>query len=290
MFKNFKLFKKNVDGIKINYRIGGEGSPVLLLHGYPQTHIMWRKVAVKLSKNFTVICSDLRGYGDSDKPPSNLSHSIYSKVEMAADQHKLMLELGFKKYFLVGHDRGARVAHRMSINYKKNIIKTIFLDIIPTNSVFELADQELARKYFHWFFLIQKYPFPEKLIEANPEFYLKTKLKMWGNSEKFINQAAMKEYLRCFKKKNTIHATCEDYRAASTIDIAHHNKDKRNKITFPILVIWGKYGTIEKLYNPIKIWKKWALNVSGYSLKCGHFIPEERPKELLHGIKKFFMN
>ncbi|PPR24883.1 MAG: Fluoroacetate dehalogenase [Alphaproteobacteria bacterium MarineAlpha9_Bin4] len=289
MFKNFKLNKIKVNGIKINYRIGGKGPAILLLHGYPQTHIMWRKIANQLTNHFTVICSDLRGYGDSDKPKSDDTHSTYSKEKMASDQHKLMLKLGFKKYFLVGHDRGGRVAHRMSINFK-NIIKVIFLDIIPTNTVFELANQELARKYYHWFFLIQKYPLPEKLIEANSEFYLKTKLKMWGNTKSFIEPKAMKEYLRCFAKKTTIHASCEDYRAAASIDIMHHKQDKEKKITCPVLILWGKKGTIEKLYNPIRIWKKWASDVTGYSINCGHFLPEEKPKEVMVAIQKFFMN
>ena len=197
-----------------------------------------------------------------------------------------MKKLGFNKYYLIGHDRGARVAHRMSLNYS-NIMKVVFLDIIPTNNVFELANQELARKYYHWFFLIQNYPLPEKLIEANPKFYLKSKLKMWGNTNNFIETKAMKEYLRCFSKKATIHATCEDYRAAATIDILHHNKDRNRKINCPVLVLWGKRGTLDKLYNPIKIWKKWAKNVKGYSLNCGHFLPEERPVETLNAILNF---
>ena len=286
MFKNFKLEKSVVNGIKINYRIGGKGPAMLLLHGYPQTHIMWRKIADILSKNFTVICSDLRGYGDSDKPVSDKKHFTYSKATMASDQHKLMKKLGFNKYYLIGHDRGARVAHRMSLNYS-NIMKVVFLDIIPTNNVFELANQELARKYYHWFFLIQNYPLPEKLIEANPKFYLKSKLKMWGNTNNFIETKAMKEYLRCFSKKATIHATCEDYRAAATVDILHHNKDRNRKINCPVLVLWGKRGTLDKLYDPIKIWKKWAKNVKGYSLNCGHFLPEERPVETLNAILNF---
>ncbi len=287
MFKNFKASKVKVDGIKINYRIGGNGPPILLLHGYPQTHIMWRKVAPELSKNYTVICSDLRGYGDSDKPKSDKKHYTYSKVRMSLDQHKLMLKLGFKNYYLVGHDRGGRVAHRMALDYK-GVRKVIFLDIIPTNSVFKLANQELAKKYYHWFFLMQKYPLPERLIEGNPEFFLKSKLKMWSNNSKFIDATAMREYVRCFSKKATIHASCEDYRAASTIDIIDHNKDKKRKILCPVLVIWGKNSTIAKLYRPISIWKEWAKDVRGYNIKCGHFLPEEKPKDIILAIKNFF--
>ena len=286
MFKNFILKKTTVNGIKINYRIGGKGPALLLLHGYPQTHIMWRKIADILSKKFTVVCSDLRGYGDSGKPVSDKIHLTYSKQKMGSDQHLLMKKLGFSEYFLVGHDRGGRVAHRMSLDYS-SIIKVIFLDIIPTNSVFELANQELARKYYHWFFLIQKYPLPEKLIGANPKFYLKTKLKMWGNNNSFIDSNAMNEYIRCFSKKSTIHASCEDYRAAASIDIKHHKKDKNKKISCPVLVLWGKYGTLEELYNPVKVWKKWAKNVNGYSLRCGHFLPEEKPAETLNAIINF---
>ena len=286
MFENFKLQKSIINGIKINYRVGGQGPALLLLHGYPQTHIMWRKIADKLSKYYTVVCSDLRGYGDSDKPASNKNHLPYSKVKMGSDQHKLMQKLGFKKYFLVGHDRGGRVAHRMAIDYN-SVIKVIFLDIIPTNSVFELTTQELARKYYHWFFLIQKHPLPETLIEAKSEFYLKTKLQMWGNTASFIEPKAMKDYLRCFKKKATIHASCEDYRAAASIDIIHHNRDKNKKIKCPVLVLWGKKGTLEKLYEPVKVWKKWATEVTGYSLKCGHFLPEEKPKETFNAILNF---
>ena len=290
MFNNFKVDKTVVNDIKINYRVGGSGPPVLLLHGYPQTHIMWRKVAGNLAKKFTVVCSDLRGYGDSDKPASDKkSHLVYSKYNMASDQHKLMLKLGFKKYFLVGHDRGARVAHRMAINYNKSIFRVVFLDIIPTNSVFETDNQNLATRYYHWFFLIQKSPFPEKLIGLNPELYLREKLKMWGKTNTFIEPEAMKEYIRCFSNSKTIHATCEDYRAAATIDIAHHKKDRAKKIDIPVLVLWGKYGTVGKLYDPVKVWRKWAKNVEGYSLKCGHFLPEEKPKETLKAIQRFFI-
>ena len=284
-FEDFKLNKLKVNKISINYRICGTGKPILLLHGYPQTHIMWRKIAPILSKGFTVVCSDLRGYGDSSKPKSYKSHTTYSKKSMASDQIKLMKKLGFKEYYLIGHDRGGRVAHRMAMN-NKNILKCILLDIVPTNTVFEKANTELAMSYYHWFFLAQKAPLPEKLIESNPEFYLKSKLKMWGKTNKFIDKKTMKEYIRCFSSK-TIHASCEDYRAASTIDIKDHSKDKLKKILCPLLVLWGKKGTVNKLYDPVKEWKKYANNVKGYSINCGHFIAEEKPKELVKSIIAF---
>lgn len=286
-FDDFKLDKIKVNNVYINFRIGGAGLPILLLHGYPQTHMMWRKIAPSLSKKYTVVCSDLRGYGGSGKPKSDKNHAPYSKKNMALDQVKLMNLLGFKKFYLIGHDRGARVAHRIAIN-NQNIYKCILLDIIPTNTVYKKTNEQLARKYYHWFFLIQNFPLPERLIGNDPEFYLRTKLEMWGKTKDFIDRKTMKHYIKNFSNKETIHATCEDYRAGASIDIIDHNKDKHLKILSPLLVLWGKKGTVNKLYEPIKEWKKWAQNVNGFSIDCGHFIPEEKPKELLKSIYDFF--
>ena len=288
MFNNFKKAIAKVNGIKINYRIAGNGPPVLLLHGYPQTHIMWREVAPLLAKNYTVVCSDLRGYGDSEKPISDDEHKTYSKSVMGKDQHELMNYLEFDKYYLVGHDRGARVAHRMAIDYQEAIQKLIVLDIVPTLHVFENTEQTLARRYYHWFFLIQPYPHPETLINNSVEFYLKSKLAMWGSREGFISEEALSEYLRCFSNKDTIHASCEDYRAGASIDLVEHKRDYEKKIKCPLLVLWGKKGTVEELYNPIEVWKNWANNVSGEALECGHFLPEEKPKETYQYIIDFF--
>ncbi len=287
MFNNFKNKKKKVNGVNINYKIGGTGHPILLLHGYPQTHMMWRKVAPLLAKDYTVVSSDLRGYGDSDKPQSDKRHKPYSKREMAKDQSQLMKALGFKSYNLVGHDRGARVAHRMALDYSTEIKKVILLDIVPTLHVFENTDQELAKSYYHWFFLIQPFPFPETLISNNPEYYLKSKLRMWGPQKQFIDNKTMVEYVRCFSKKETIHATCEDYRAGATIDLEDHKKDKAKRIVSPLLILWGKKATVERLYKPVEVWKEWAINVTGHSLDCGHFIPEEKPNATYKSIIKF---
>ena len=287
MFKNFEISNRKVNGVKINFRIGGKGKPLLLLHGYPQTHIMWREVAPLLAKRFTVICSDLRGYGDSDKPKSDKEHKTYSKTVMAKDQHELMKSLGYSEYFVVGHDRGARVAHRMAIDYKKSILKLAVLDIVPTLHVFENTEQILARRYYHWFFLIQPFPHPETLIGNSVKFYLKSKLSMWGGREKFIKNEILNEYLRCFANKDTIHATCEDYRAGASIDLIEHKKDFNKKIICPLLVLWGKKGTVEELYNPINVWKDWALDVKGESINCGHFLPEEKPEDTYNAIINF---
>ena len=290
MFDGFKSAKIKSNKININYKIGGKGYPILMLHGYPQTHIMWRKVTPILSQDYTVICSDLRGYGDSDKPSSDIVHKNYSKKEMAKDQAELMELLGFNKYVVVGHDRGARVAHRMGLDYQDKISKMVLMDIVPTNHVFNTANMTLATRYYHWFFLIQKPPFPEKLIGKDPEFYLRSKLSMWGLNEQYMSEDAVTEYLRCFSNPDTIRASCEDYRAGATIDMEDHNKDYDKKIECPLLILWGKKGTVEELYDPIEVWKKWAKNVQGFSLDCGHFIPEERPEETVDYIKNFIRN
>ena len=290
MFEGFKSKRISVNGISINYKIGGSGLPLLMLHGYPQTHIMWRKVAPLLAKDFTVICSDLRGYGDSDKPSSDPEHYNYSKKVMAKDQAGLMEQLGFDKYFLVGHDRGARVAHRMAIDYQDNIYKVVLIDIVPTNHVYDTANMKLAQRYYHWFFLIQKSPFPETLIGKDPEYYLRSKLSMWGLNKKHMSENVISEYVRCFSQSDAIHASCEDYRAGASIDMDDHNKDRKKKIVCPLLILWGKKGTVEELYDPIKVWKKWAINVQGFSLECGHFIPEEKPEETIKYLNKFIKN
>ena len=287
MFEHFKDKNSNVNGINIHYKIGGQGYPLLLLHGYPQTHVMWRKIVPDLSKKYTVVCPDLRGYGDSAKPPSDSKHYNYSKKVMSQDQSELMKSLGFDKYIVIGHDRGARVAHRMGIDFSENIEKIILMDIVPTNHVFENTEQILATKYYHWFFLIQKHPFPEKMIGNDPEFYLRSKLTMWGINKDYMSEEIIKEYLRCFKSSETIRASCEDYRAGATIDIKHHNIDRHKKINCPLLILWGKQGTVEELYDPIEVWKRWASNVEGESIDCGHFLPEEKPRETYSKIIEF---
>ena len=265
MFEQFKQDKINVNGININYKIGGKGEPLLLLHGYPQSHILWRKIAPLFAENYTVICSDLRGYGDSDKPESDKSHLPYSKKYMGLDQNELMKKLGFNEYFLVGHDRGGRVAHRMAIDYKENIKKISVLDIVPTSHVFNNTNALLARRYYHWFFLIQSFPHPETMIGNDPEYYIRSKLKMWGANDEYLTEDVLQEYLRCFTPE-TIHASCEDYRAGASIDLKHHEEDLHKKISCPLQVLWGAKATVEELYDPVKVWKEWAINVEGKSI------------------------
>ena len=287
MFKNFKQDIIEVNGVNINYKIGGKGEPLLLLHGYPQSHVLWRKIAPLFAENYTVICSDLRGYGDSDKPQSDKKHLTYSKKTMGLDQNELMKKLGFKEYFLVGHDRGGRVAHRMAIDFKENIKKISVLDIVPTSHVFKNTNAILAKRYYHWFFLIQSYPLPETMIGNDPEYYMRSKLQMWGANNEYLTEEIIQEYLRCFTTE-TIQASCEDYRAGASIDLVHHEEDFDKKISCPLQVLWGSKAFVEELYDPIKVWKEWALNVEGQSIDCGHFLPEESPVETYNAIINFF--
>ena len=286
MFDNFKQDFIEVNGVNINYKIGGQGEPLLLLHGYPQSHILWRKIAPLFAKDYTVICADLRGYGDSDKPKSDEKHLTYSKKTMGLDQNELMKKLGFNKYFLVGHDRGARVAHRMAIDFKESIKKISVLDIVPTSHVFKNTNAILARRYYHWFFLIQSYPHPETMIGNDPEYYIRSKLQMWGANNQYLTEDIIKEYLRCFNTES-INASCEDYRAGASIDLVHHEEDLHKKISCPLQVLWGSKATVEELYDPVKVWKEWAINVEGESIDCGHFLPEENPIETYNAIIKF---
>ena len=287
MLKNFISKKIKTTDALINTKIGGTGPPILLMHGYPQTHLMWHKIAPQLSKKFTVIVTDLRGYGDSSKPKTDNSHIVYSKKRMALDQVEVMKALGFEKFYAVGHDRGARVLHRMMIDNQNSVKKAVFMDIVPTLTMYNTADKNFAYNYYHWFFLTQPYDFPERLIGGNPEYYLRKKIKAWGKNKDFIPKEVFNEYLRCFSKKETIHASCEDYRASFTIDLEHDKNDYGNKIKNPIYVMWGEYGFVGNNYKVIDVWKEYATNVKGKGLPCGHYIPEESPGETLKFLLEF---
>ena len=287
MLKNFISKKIKTTDALINTKIGGTGPPILLMHGYPQTHLMWHKIAPQLSKKFTVIVTDLRGYGDSSKPKTDNSHIVYSKKRMALDQVEVMKALGFEKFYAVGHDRGARVLHRMMIDNQNSVKKAVFMDIVPTLTMYNTADKNFAYNYYHWFFLTQPYDFPERLIGSDPEYYLRKKIKAWGKNKDFIPKEVFNEYLRCFSKKETIHASCEDYRASFTIDLEHDKNDYGKKIKNPIYVMWGEYGFVGNNYKVIDVWKEYATNVKGKGLPCGHYIPEESPGETLKFLLEF---
>lgn len=284
-FKNEKILVE--EKIFINVTHGGKGKPLLLIHGYPQTHIMWYKVVEELSKEYYIICPDLRGYGDSSKPKGDEKHLIYSKKSMAKDMITLMQKLGFDKFFVAGHDRGARVTHRMCLDYPNNILKACVMDITPTYHMFKNTNQAFATGYYHWFFLIQPDFLPETMIGNNPRYYLEEKLKRWSAKGSVFDKKAIDEYVRCFDK-DSIHATCEDYRAGASIDMSDDEKDRNRKISTPLLVLWGEKGFVNKTYDVLNVWKEYALDLSGEALDCGHFLPEEKPKEVSQKLKEFF--
>jgi len=286
LFEGFAKRRISGAGAEINLVVGGQGPPLLLLHGYPQTHAMWHKVAPNLARDFTVVAPDLRGYGDSGKPASDPEHFVYSKRATAADMVAVMEGLGFLSFFVAGHDRGARVAHRMALDHPARIRRLAVLDIIPTRAVFQRVDKALATSTYHWFFLIQP-ELPEALIGANPDFYLEWTLRKWSRDFASFAPVALAEYKRCFRDPAVIHASCEDYRAGASIDLAHDEADIARKIECPLLTIWGG-GPITKGAPNIEAWRERANDVRGFPLDCGHFIPEEKPDETVTALREFF--
>jgi len=288
MFNGFqKKFVKVKKG-KIFCKVKGNGQPLLLLHGYPQTHLMWRKIAPELSKYFTIIVADLRGYGNSLVLKGDPKHKNYSKREMAKDMVQLMVKLGYKKFFVAGHDRGGRVAHRMARDFRSKILALSVLDICPTLDMYEHTNKQFAKSYFHWFFLIQPAWLPESMIINDPKKWMKNCLDKWSGNHRFGK--VEKEYLKSFKQKKRIHASCEDYRASATIDLEHDRKDRKKKLKIPIQVLWGKKGIIGKQFKPINTWQKYtSKKVLGLEINSGHFIPEQNPKETIKQLTKFFL-
>ena len=288
MFNGFIKKLVKIKKGKIFCRVGGKGIPLLLLHGYPQTHLIWHKTAPELAKNFTVVVADLRGYGSSFALPGDKKHINYSKREMAQDMIQLMRKLGYKKFFVSGHDRGGRVAHRMARDHRKNVIAISVLDICPPLDMYEKTNMSFATSYFHWYFLIQSKWLPEKMIKSDPRKWMKSCLDKWTGKNKFGK--VEEDYLKSFKQMKRIHATCEDYRASATIDLEHDRKDREKKLNIPIQVLWGKKGVIGKQFKPLTIWQKYTnKKVSGTGINSGHFIPEENPKETIKQLKIFFL-
>ena len=256
---------------------------MLLLHGYPETHVMWHKVAPQLARDYTVVCPDLRGYGDSSKPKGLPDHSNYSKRAMALDMVEVMESLGFVAFHVVGHDRGARVAHRMARDHGRRVRTLTVLDISPTLKMYESTNMQFARAYYHWFFLIQEAPLPEQMLKAVGPGYVLKRLGRGKAGIRVFGRRALAEYARCFDP----HSTCEDYRAAATIDLVHDRKDRKRKIGMPLLALWGRQGVIAALFDCLEDWREVAADVRGRALPCGHFIPEEKPRELLAELRRF---
>ncbi len=285
MFDGFTTSKIQTSGAAIHAVSGGTGSPVLLLHGYPESHVMWHKIAPRLAGNHTVIAADLRGYGDSSKPAGGENHSGYSKRAMAQDQVEVMKHFGFEKFAVVGHDRGGRVAHRMAIDHPDRVTKLAVLDIVPTHKIYHNVTKEFATAYYHWFFLIQPAPFPETLIANSVEFFMNRQFRALMPDK--VSPEAFGEYLRCFRDPATVHAACEDYRAAASIDLQHDDADLSRKIDCPVLVLWAERGPMNRLFDVLAAWRERAEHVSGKALPGGHFLPEEVPDQTLAELQTF---
>ena len=290
LFPGFASRRVEAAGAKIALACGGSGPPLLLLHGYPQTHAMWHRIAPALARRYTVVCADLRGYGDSSKPPSDASHATYSKRAMAADMVAAMRALGHPRFRLVGHDRGGRVAHRLAVDHRDAVEKVAVLDIAPTLAMYAKTDRAFATAYYHWFFLIQPFDLPERMIGADPVAYLRTKIGGWGSGgTAFFDPRALAEYERCFSDPATIHATCEDYRAAASIDLEHDAADRAagRRVRCPLLALWGERGVVHRLFDPLAEWRAVADAVRGRPLPCGHYLAEEAPDATLAELEAF---
>ncbi|MEV4241732.1 alpha/beta hydrolase [Nocardia sp. NPDC049737] len=289
MFTEFTTHDIDVEGVRIHARVGGEGPPVLLLHGYPQTHVMWREVAAALAQSHTVVVSDLRGYGDSGKPASETDHSSYGKRAMAADQVGLMTALGHNRFAIVGHDRGARVAHRLCLDHPEHVDRAAVLDIAPTRHVFANVDRALATVYDHWFFLAEEPDLPEVLIGGAPEYFVRRKLDQWSGPGAVFDEEAISEYVRCFSDPEAIRASCEDYRAAASVDLEHDEVDAAasRRITCALLVLWGAHGFVGTHYDVLEVWRRYADDLRGHALDCGHFLPEEAPEQTIDALRDF---
>jgi haloacetate dehalogenase len=279
MFEGFTLTTIDAGEVAIRARIGGQGPPLLLLHGNPQTHVMWHKVAPALSRHFTVVATDLTGYGMSSKPPSTPEHLPFSKRAMARDQLAVMRKLGHERFLVGGHDRGARVGYRMALDFPDAVAKLAVLDIIPTGEAFARGGRDFGLGYYHWFFLAQPAPLPERLIGADPDWFWRWHTTR-GPRDIFAPEA-VEDYLACFRNPETIRAMCEDYRAGASIDCEHDAADKRagRRITCPLLALWGAQGKLEAWYDTLAVWCEWARAVHGRALPCGHYLAEERPEE-----------
>jgi haloacetate dehalogenase len=286
--KEFNKIQISTKGAAIFMEHGGSGQPLLFLHGYPQTHMMWHQVASQFTSQFRVLCPDLRGYGDSAKPKSTPDHRFYSKRAMAQDMVELMDYFGYREFSVVGHDRGARVAHRLALDYPDRVKKVCIMDIVPTYHMFKHTDQAFATGYYHWFFLIQPNGLPEKLISTNPAYYLMEKLKRWSAPDAQFAPQAVSEYIRCFSNPETIRASCDDYRAAASIDLEHDEASLGQKIRCPLLVLWGAKGFVHRTYDVIAVWRQYAEQVEGQALDCGHFLPEEKPEDVVRALFNFF--
>lgn len=292
-FDGFDVALHRVGEVELCTRVGGNpaGPPLLLLHGFPQTHAMWHRVARRLAADYALVIPDLRGYGDSTKPVGGSDHAAQSKRAMAADLAALMTTLGHRRFAVVGHDRGGRVGHRLALDHADRVERLAVIDIAPTLDMYDATDMRFASAYYHWFFLTQPAPLPERMIGGDASFYLRWTLGGWGGRGlDFIEPEALAEYERCFGRADAIHAACEDYRAAATIDLEHDRASRAagEKIACELLILWGQRGIVEKLFDPLALWQaQCAAGVQGEAMAAGHFIPEELPDDTAARIDAF---
>lgn len=295
-FESFTLQQFSVNGITLAARVPehrlGKKKVLLLLHGFPQTHAMWQRVAARLRDSFDLVMPDLRGYGDSAKPAGAPDHSSYSKRTMAQDMVALMDHLGVSQFGLCGHDRGGRVAHRLALDHGERVSRLCVMDIAPTLDMYNATNFEFAQAYYHWFHLTQPAPLPEQMIEGNPLAYMHHKLGGWGTGGTgHLERQALAEYERCFCRPDTIHAVCEDYRASASIDLVHDRQSRQqgDKIGCDTLVLWGAKGVVHRLFDPLRLWQAQCLGrVSGQALDCGHFNAEQQPQQTAQALQAFF--
>jgi haloacetate dehalogenase len=290
MFEGFEHKRIESNGVTINLRQGGNGPPLLLLHGNPLTHVSWHKIAPRLAQDFTVVAADLRGYGDSDKPRGAPDHANYAFRTMAQDQVGVMAKLGFEAFFVAGHDRGARVGHRMALDCPERVLKFASLDIVPTHWVLTHITREWAQASYHWFFMAQPYDFPERLLAGREEYYIRRKLDRPGVGTAGFTEAAMAEYIRCCTPEN-IHGVCEDYRAAISVDFEMDRVDLEagRRIECPLLVLWGERSHVERNFEPVVAWSHYASAIPGArKLPCGHYPAEQAPEETFEALRAFF--
>jgi len=290
LYPNFESLRLKVGSVEIAGVRGGSGPPLLLLHGYPQSHLIWHKVAPALADHFTVIATDLRGYGSSSAPPGGPGHALYSKRAMAQDQVGLMAALGYEQFVLCAHDRGARVAHRLCMDHPASVSRLMLLDIAPTLAMYERTSMAFAVAYWHWFFLIQPEPFPETLINGEPDFFLSRLLSPRQAGPSPFAPDAVAAYAAAMREPARVHAMCEDYRASATVDLEHDRADREagRRLAMPLRVLWGEHGVVARCFEPLDLWQELAEQASGKALPCGHYVPEEAPEALLEDMLDFF--
>lgn len=279
LLPGFEYQRVDVDGVLVNCAVGGSGPPLLLLHGYPENHLMWHGVAPDLARDHTVVLADLRGYGDSGKPVPDAAGEVYSKRSMARDQVGLMRHLGFTQFQLVGHDRGARVSHRLALDHPGAVTRLAVLDIVPTRHVLHNVTLTMAASYYHWFFLPARHGIPEHMIGADPGYWIRSIVGPLLGKGASLEQAVMDDYIRCFSDPRTIAGSCADYRSAASIDLVHDDESfaAGQKIECPVLVLWGAQSFVGREYEPLAVWREYAPDVRGQALPTGHFLPEEAP-------------